>query len=379
MTPDTHLCLVSAQPVPNLTPLLDQRTAPRRVILLVSPTMEQRADWLEAVIRPRGIHVERFPVEHPYDIEHLQSRIMTLLESRPEKQERIALNATGGTKPMSIAAYEVFRAWNLPIFYIHPERDRLIWMHPAEWPAVDLADRIRLEPFLLAHGAEVSGEPARSVPQGNYLELAADLVLDIRRYRSAIGTLNWLATTAENNELRSDPLPAGHAELVALVDLFAANGLLRREAGRLHFPSEEARFFVNGGWLEYHVFDAVRRLRATREIQDVAFGVEVMRSHNGKRVFNELDVLFLHDNRLHIIECKTRKFRGEGEDTAAAEALYKLDTLKDLMGGLQARAMLVSYQDLPGYHRIRAADLGIDVCAGEQLRNLREHISRFTG
>ena len=379
MKADTHLCLVSAQPIPNLTPLLDHRTKPGRVILLVSPAMEQRADWLESVIRPRGIQVERFAVEDPYDIEHLQSRIMSLLESRHGEGEGIALNATGGTKPMSIAAYEVFRAWDLPIFYIHPERDRLIWMYPDNLPPVDLADRIKLEPFLQAHGAEVIGKPARNVPQNSYLELAAELVLDIRRYRSAIGTLNWLAGTAENSELRSEPLPAGRGELIGLVDLFAANGLLRREADRLHFSSEEARFFVNGGWLEYHVFDTVRKLRGAREIQDVAFGVEVMRSHNGKRVFNELDVLFLHDNRLHIIECKTRKFRGEGEDTAAAEALYKLDTLKDLMGGLQARAMLVSYQDLDGPHRIRAADLGIDVCAGEQLRSLREHVLRFMG
>ena len=43
----THLYLVSAQATPNLTPALDSQVAPRRVILLVSPDMHLRADWLE--------------------------------------------------------------------------------------------------------------------------------------------------------------------------------------------------------------------------------------------------------------------------------------------------------------------------------------------
>jgi len=30
-----------------------------------------------------------------------------------------------------------------------------------------------------------------------------------------------------------------------------------------------------------------------------------------------------------------------------ADALYRLDTLRDLLGGLQAEAMLVSYAELP--------------------------------
>ena len=76
----------------------------------------------------------------------------------------IALNATGGTKPMSIAAYEVFRTFGLPIFYVHPEQDRLIWMHPSGRPAVDLANRLDLEPFLRAHGASVTGGAVQRRP-----------------------------------------------------------------------------------------------------------------------------------------------------------------------------------------------------------------------
>ena len=35
----THLVLISAQPVPNFTPVLDERFRPEQVIMLVSPDM----------------------------------------------------------------------------------------------------------------------------------------------------------------------------------------------------------------------------------------------------------------------------------------------------------------------------------------------------
>ncbi len=130
MNPQTHLCLVSAQATPNLTPILDPAVAPRRVILLVSPDMADRAHWLEAVLRPRGIAVQSWPIADAWDVEHVQTRVLELLEVEREAvaASAIALNATGGTKPMSIAAYEAFRAYDLPIFYVDPERDRLVWI-----------------------------------------------------------------------------------------------------------------------------------------------------------------------------------------------------------------------------------------------------------
>ena len=125
----------------------------------------------------------------------------------------------------------------------------------------------------------------------------------------------------------------------------------------------------------------MRQLRrhSDSHIQDIARSVEIERKVAGNAVPNELDVVFLADNRLHLIECKTRQFKGEGEDSPGAEAIYKLDTLADLTGGLQARAMLVSYRDMSGHDRNRARDLGIAVCAGGQLRHLERHLRDFIG
>ncbi|MEA3274005.1 MAG: DUF1887 family CARF protein [Pseudomonadota bacterium] len=371
----THLCLVSAQATPILTPALDPTVRPERAILLVSPDMQRRADWVAQVLRSRGIKIERWPIEDAWDVEHVQTRVLELLERELDSVATgaIALNATGGTKPMSIAAYEAFRAYDLPIFYIHPEKDRLIWMHPGGQSAIDLENRVRLEPFLLAHGARMQSRKTEGVP-AQLRALTKWLVADARAYGRALGVLNWLAKEAETG-LVSPEMESHHLRnyrLQTLLDRFVGEGMLELRGRRLRFPDEESRFYVNGGWLEEHVYDVFRGLRGDLpHIQDLARSVTIVReAPRGVEVPNEIDVGCLAENRLYLVECKTRSWSGDGSSGVGVNALYRLDTLGDLLGGLQARAMVVSYRPLPAHVLRRAADLGVRVCAGSRLPEL---------
>ncbi len=375
----THLCLVSAQPTPNLTPVLDPATRPRQVVLLVSRDMEKRAAWLAQVIEQKGVTVDHWPIDDPFDIEHVQQRVLELLDrlGEPLEEKSVALNATGGTKPMSIAAYEVFRLYELPIFYVHPERDRIVWLYPGEWENRDLENRIRLEAFLAAHGAAVEGQPGRNVPDRALLEVGRQIVEKIGGLQTALGRLNFLAAKAQRN-LQATLSSNERASVHELVSLFASQGFLSRRKNTIRFRDEASRFFVNGGWLEYYVFDAVRRLRKNDpDIHDVARSIDIRREVRGKSVPNEIDVAFLRDNRLHLIECKTARLGGEGDDSPGAEVLYKLDSLADLVGGLKARAMLVSFRNIKKHDRRRAESLGIRLCAGEELQNLTGHLRQL--
>lgn len=384
MTMDTHLCLVSGQATPNLTPALDPQTRPARVVLLVSPDMRQRAVWLGRVLRSRGIRVEDWAVEDAWDIESLEVRILELLEREADavRSQSLVLNATGGTKPMSIAAYEAFRAYDLPIFYVHPEKDRLIWMHPSGRSPRDLENRVRLDAFLLAHGARMERSRTDGV-QPRLRALTDWLVASAGTFGRALAKLNWLASEAEGGLVSRDmdPRSLGDTRLQELIDRFAAVGMLEVRGRRLRFADERARFFVNGGWLEEHAFDVCARLRGqVRSIQDVARSVDIVRETvRGEEVPNEIDVACLAENRLYLLECKTRVWRGEDAAAPGANALYRLDTLTDLLGGLQARAMLVSYHDLPSHVLRRAADLGVGVCTGRRLPELESDLLAWMG
>ena len=373
---NVHLVLISAQAVPNITPILDERFRPSEVVMLVSKDMEQRANQLERIYRPRGIKVSRWPVDDPWDVEHIRNRVMELLDEY--EQHGIALNATGGTKPMSIAAYEVFRTFDKPIFYIHPERDRLIWMHPGDRETVDLADRIKLREYLIAYGAHEVNEIHKGGVSSAVRALSAELIDHIDTYAPALSSLNWYAASADNRQLRSQELGRelkGNPAFWELLERFKEAGLLRHDENRLFFEDEDARFIVNGGWLELHAYACCLNLKKALGIQDVAQSVKVVRQQGSNKVSNELDVALLQDNRLYLLECKTKGFSGnDRKHDEGADVLYKLDSLRDLLGGLQAKAMLVSFKQLKKHHRHRAKELKIEYCCHQDLKFLEEKI-----
>lgn len=372
MTIHTHLILVSAQAVPNITPVIDERFKPKNVVLLVSPDMVNRATWLEQIYARRGIKSRRWLIKDAYDIDHIRDRIYELLTEY--EAGGLALNATGGTKLMSIVAYEEFRELERPIFYVHPDEDRVIWLHPSKQAGQDLADRIKLPEFLQAYGATVTAQgEAFGVPTDNR-ELTEEIITRIAHYSKALGPLNYLAQQATGAlKVELDHKQSNDHILADLIHLFAKHKCLSLEKNTLVFPSEEARFYVNGGWLEQHVWGVCLNIKIESGIQDIGRSVQVERQHQNQPVRNELDITFLKNNRLYIIECKTKRFTGK-DQASGADTLYKLDTLKDLLGGLQAKAMLISFTSPNKYDVQRAGDLRIALCSYLELPKLKEKL-----
>ena len=373
----THLLLISKQVVPNLTPLLDPEIKPEAVIMLVSTDMQKRAEWLNQVLTPQGIKSRIVKIDDAYDIHSIRNIVTEIII----ENDQLMLNATGGTKLMSIAAYEEFRSADLPIYYVHPDTDLMIWMHDKNKKSHQIADRIKLDKFLTAHGASIT-KISRQKPKGEDIELTDKIIQDITYFRYAVTEINYLAQKASSTLISpkiSDIRLTNQAAFNDLVDLFSLNGYIKQSNGCLKFPNEEKRFFVNGGWIEQWVYEKVRAFKNKNPlVHDAACNIEIERQLNrGKPVKNEIDAAFLYNNRLHIIECKTRKLKLK--DTAGADTLYKLETLKPIMGGLQARAMLASLLDVPDRDRTRAAELNISICSGEQLKNFDEHLKKFIG
>lgn len=371
----THVYLVSAQATPNITPALDSGTRPEKVVLVVSPDMKRQAEWLSDVLKSAaGVEVVFWEINHPWNISHVQDQILDLITELDD--EPIALNATGGTKPMSIGAYEVFRSAGKPIFYVHPERDELVWLFPSQQPNHRLADRVKIPHFIQSYGGEVVSMGSSAVPPG-YREFANTLIDNFKQYESSLGTFNWYASSAKKRSLTSDCVDSSVIKNQGFRDLLGQLSDLNMVSlvnNQLKFSSEEARFFANGGWLEQYVLSTINSLKKELpSIQDTASSVEIMR---GDGVKNELDVAFLADNRLYIIECKAKNFK-TGSTTSGADTLYKLNSLTDAIGGLKARALLVSYRSLNNYDMSRAREMGVTVIQGGLLKNLRVHLRRW--
>lgn len=384
---DTHLCLVSAQATPNLLPLLDETWRPRRVVLACSAPMQHAAQNLRSVIQTKGgsMMVDMLDLPNAYDYAALSDAFLNYLARHAD--ENIALNVTGGTKLMAVAAQEVFRSAGKPVFYVNVESDEVLVIGEKS-PSQPLRARLKVHELLKAHGYSVTTQTQPQISR-ELRDLTARLIDHVASAGRAFGAINALARSARDTPDLCTKLTPGQQDSRALDDivaLFADAGLLRQQGNALIFKNEEARFFINGGWLESHVYDVLQSLRAQHPgLSDVVMGVRVgfadapgKPQNNDK---NEIDVAFLYRNTLHLIECKTANLAqpGASGDDKATEAIYKMESLLKL-GGLRTRGMVVDYRGQLSQSKAnqkRAAEAHIEIVSGAQLKDLKGVISRL--
>lgn len=373
-----HVCLVSQQAAPNFLPLLDEALKPQEIILLVSPQMQMQAEHLQKVIKPLGIKVRQEDFAATGSFNEMQSQLMDLL--KPYAADEIALNATGGTKWMAITAQEVFRMNGSPVFYVDIATGSVLFLDSQRLPHI-LAKKVKLESYINAYGYSVKNE--EKIATG-LTELQRDLyqmlIKNVVEWGGALGQLNALASAAEKkktlNVKLSDECPHEDTCLQKLLKECEYANLLTVKTGTVSFANEAARFEANGGWLENYINSKLNELKSDGTLQDKPhLNIEV--SSSGKSP-NEVDIGFMANNKLHIVECKTKRLTGKQAGSAGTESLYKLDSISAL-GGLGTKSMLVSYRALNSYDTARAKDLRIKVVQAQDIYKLKDVLREWIG
>lgn len=375
MTPAVQVCLVSDQAAANLLPALDPALKPREVVLLVSGKMQARADALETVLRQAGVSVSRVDLADEHDYALLEDAMLELAGAR--EGQSIALNVTGGTKLMALAAQSVAMEAKWAVFYVDVDTDEVIWLAPTP-RRQPLQQQLRLRHYLGGYGFSLHEGIERPPREQRHDDLLRTLILQVGNLEQSLAQLNWLAQQAEERHSLRVTLTEAQADsraLEALLREFENAGALARQGATLNFASEADRDFVKGGWLERHVFQTVDDLSRELGLRDKAANL-VVEDANG--VKNELDVAFLARNRLFVIECKTARM-DKPEAPKANDALYKLAEICRRVGGLGTRGLLISYRGLRDEEKRLANALRIDVATGGELVRLREKIAIWVG
>ena len=375
MTPTVQVCLVSDQAAANLLPALDPALKPREVVLLVSGKMKPRADALEAVLREAGVGTSRVDLADEHDYALLEAALLEVASERDGQS--IALNVTGGTKLMALAAQAVAVAANWAVFYVDVDTDEVIWLAPAPHRQA-LGQQLRLRHYLGGYGFSLDEGIERPQREPRHDDLLRTLVTQVGSLEQPLAQLNWLAQQAEDRRSLQVTLSEQQADsraLDALLRNFQDAGALAVKDTTLTFTSEADRDFVKGGWLERHVFQSVDALSRELGLRDKAANLVLC---DASGVKNELDVAFLAHNRLFVIECKTARM-DKPEAPKANDTLFKLAEICRRVGGLGTRGLLVSYRGLRDEEKRLAAALRIELATGGELARLKEKIKNWVG
>lgn len=375
---DVHVCLVSGQPTPNLVPILAEEFRPQEVILVVTPRMKTKADALEKVMRERcGVKVQQIQIENEYDTAKIGERLFELLVN--VDKEKVALNVTGGTKLMAIGAYSTFRDAGYPSFYVLERTGEIQILDSTECLKFDVP-KIRIEDYLMLHGFAVLEGKAKRQINMQWLPVAQELVQKHYRLSGVLGALNFAINKAKERNPNTDTVELSRLDnqnMDYLIQILEKHNLADFKDNIIRFESVEARDYIAGAWFEEYVFDCIKKIPG---IQDFAIGVQIDSADLQENSRNELDVVAMYNNTLHVLECKTVNFQSDDlNNTQRNEPIYKLETLKKL-GGLRTRKALISYRALTGtarHMKKRAEGSDIHILETKDLVGLTSELNNW--
>lgn len=251
---------------------------------------------------------------------------------------------------------------------------------PEQGNHLDLADNLKLEQYIALFNWQLMSLERRPLAE-NHVTTAGYWARRVQHGQRALATLNSLATNAAgklhttlSSSQRRDPL------LNTFIDELASAGMASIQQGKLTFRDEDARFFANGGWLEELIFDRLQKLRRDiPKLQDVARNVEIVQSMGSQSIVQELDVVCLYDNRLIIIECKTRNFHKKNASVTASLklSLAALAAMKKTLGPPVAKMCFISFFSLSDSAKARAAQWNVDLISGSDLSQIDSELKRM--
>ena len=127
----THCCLVSEELIPNIIPLLDLKTRPRHVELLIPGDMHAAARPILRLCQELGIKVQQHAIS-AWNSDVIRDVLQKLLSTYAKSA--ISLNVSGGFRLLALEAFKAFSEEGREIFFIDTRHDRRVMLYPGTHP-----------------------------------------------------------------------------------------------------------------------------------------------------------------------------------------------------------------------------------------------------
>lgn len=236
----------------------------------------------------------------------------------------VYVNLTGGTKIMSMALFDFFKdktknCWYLPIGKneIHNVVDSSL--------KKDIVYRLNVKEYLACCG--IFEEEGYKILPSNYSVKQANAFYD------------WLFENLEDNKVKIDAIrKLFRSSDAKFKKIYEKNKIVLKDYNELNsiydlidvlnlsieneIISKNDIDFITGGWFEYYCYYKV----ASEKIDDIKINVSIKANIQGVNS-NEYDILYTHDNKLNVMECKTFV-----DKILFSEAVYKLSALRKYFG-----------------------------------------------
>lgn len=303
-------------------------------------------------------------------------RICRRLRDELSAEEHYCVNLAGGSRYMALAVQQAFARRHSDFFYVNL-RDNTIVKSIFDDSIDDNDDyvypiihRMRIGEYLSLHGMRNDAEalgPVKPLRSAEYtfslFEFYAKGKLDGRdhevletlrlHYRNRKSDRSVSVEDAERGRVAYTPSVPGLSRFLQYIRFVPEHE---------GFLSKEEVGYLTGGWFEEFCY---HKIQALVSVDDINVGVHIAGSDTSHD--NELDVVFIRDNQLRVIECKS----GISTQKLFNEIVYKATALKMALLGLMNHSFIFTLKKDNEIRELQqiAASMGVEFCGYDVLTN----------
>lgn len=329
-------------PIPAYLFIKEKYETGDRIMYISAKDTEDDLDWLAVIDGVSADYIDEIVLKNDID-EFKYEKICRAIKGYLKDGVRYCVNLAGGTRYMALAVQQVFEGFDSEFFYTNLEDNTIIksiyddsiydnddFFYPVKY-------RMTVGEYLSAHELihdiqKYSHEPAfplemaekmfRLFAGGNFTgqdyHIMEILRSDYRNCRCGVA----VSEMEHPSSGRGTPIPD--------IRQFLSKVGMPLKTDKL-FPSQIV--WITGGWFEEYIYYKVRQAVSP---DDIKLGIHIARK--GVPRDNELDVVFMKNNRLFVIECKT----GVETERMFSEIVYKACALREALLGMSCHSYIAS-------------------------------------
>ncbi|MDO4763653.1 MAG: DUF1887 family CARF protein [Flavobacteriaceae bacterium] len=254
---------------------------------------------------------------NPFDVEDIRNK---LKDFNFEEYDEKIINITGGTKLMSIEVYSFFsrKFENPKIYYV--DKNHFIPILPS-LEKQEFKSSVSISDYFKAYGFKINSSQSLVEKKKTYEFFDWFINDKTDSDYAVINDLQKIRNSLKKNAINIDEVE-GLKSLLSKIELFDNQDSITKKQIK----------YLTGDWFEEYVY---HKIKEKVDVQEIFCGLEIKST-----VGNELDVVFLKDNQLYVIECKTF-IKNEVVRGLETNTIYKSDSIKNDLG-LFAKSIIVT-------------------------------------
>ncbi len=333
------ICMLSGQHVPNL--LVVHTIRPEKLLLVETAEMKKKnaAKYFLNALSFSGLDYRNNGRSEIISLSNENSiaKMVELLSKHyiNDDMNEWLVNLTGGTKLMAIGAYSFFKEKKVKMLYL-PDTDQSHVLDAVTGQQEsEQKHKVSIKAFLAGYGFELYEDGAEKWKKlaRKWSEFATWILANCNdeKLLDELASFNAYINDKKGRWLRDEIFTPKFAEyLVKYEDVIRNGKKIRGNVG------PDMVNFLCGKWLEVFIYHVFLKYAEALGLWDVQIGVRL--KADGTEFENELDVAFIRDQSLYIVECKT----GEQTHDREVGSLYKLEAIKKQFGALRVSSYFAS-------------------------------------